>query len=558
VDVDFLHVLPECLVARLHGDPSPHGDVLFLAYPMLTSHRPRFGGRRPGYGVAFYSAARVLHYALRNDEVRYIYVLPTARCQLVDASSSPFVLPGAFTTAVEQGAALVNVRSLPAQHELSHVASLHIAALRPLALPADDPLQVNVNLVGGISLSINVLCGTAEWMGQVVSLHDSGEVPSLRIVCDASLQTQVHPHLLHTYLAQTAPTTADAGASPRPWSVTRDLARQARQASLQVPGSLIWVFLYQSLSASDAGSNRRWALASLTEQSDRAVWVLRYQSARSRRQHVIVYREHMAHAPLPDLLPMDDRYTFEWNDPLIAVWFPAVQSASSLYSPPPCLDPVSYVIATVRRARDARLCAPPRLWKDLPHFHGIREGITHPVSGLVIDFIDTFSRFHSASFPCAPDDSAYGGIGSTFAVLERGLALDYALAHDAFLGMSDDSTMDCACVSDTQGATPPCSMALPGFLPQIWSQVAAALPHFHHDSWEVTDPAAWLSDPPPSGPPFRCPCGAGFDTLARLQWHVNGPHPAGSQHSSALRLLPRMGGAYIVHDLATRAVRLCQ
>ena len=62
---------------------------------------------------------------------------------------------------------------------------------------------------------------------------------------------------------------------------------------------------------------------------------------------------------------------------------------------------------------------------------------------------------------------------------------------------------------------------------------------------------------PATGPPYSCPCGAGFGTLARLQWHVNGVHPPGSKHSPSLGLLPRMGGSYIVHDPESRAVLLC-
>ena len=63
--------------------------------------------------------------------------------------------------------------------------------------------------------------------------------------------------------------------------------------------------------------------------------------------------------------------------------------------------------------------------------------------------------------------------------------------------------------------------------------------------------------PPPLGLPYWCLCGASFDTLTRLQWHVNGVHPPGSQHSSSLGPLPRIGGSYIVYDPESRAIVLC-
>ena len=101
-------------------------------------------------------------------------------------------------------------------------------------------------------------------------------------------------------------------------------------------------------------------------------------------------------------------------------------------------------------------------------------------------------------------------------------------------------------------------MLQPGFMPRVWSQVASDLPNFAHDSWVAIGPSAWDSDPPPpTGPAYWCPCGAGFETLTRLRWHTNGVHPPGSQHPSSLGLLPRIGGSYVVYDPETRAVHLC-
>jgi len=107
--------------------------------------------------------------------------------------------------------------------------------------------------------------------------------------------------------------------------------------------------------------------------------------------------------------------------------------------------------------------------------------------------------------------------------------------------------------------TPPPPVLCPhrGLIPRVWSRVATDLPNFAHDSWVATDPSAWELDPPPLGLPYWCLCGASFDTLTRLQWHVSGVHPPGSQHSSFLRLLPRIGGSYIIYDPETRAIILC-
>ena len=105
--------------------------------------------------------------------------------------------------------------------------------------------------------------------------------------------------------------------------------------------------------------------------------------------------------------------------------------------------------------------------------------------------------------------------------------------------------------------TSQCSMSLPGFIPHVWSRVATNLPHFEHDSWIANDPTAWESEHFRPMVPYTCSCGEGFETMVRLQWHVNQAHPPGSQHSVSLGLLPRTGGSYILYDPLTRAVCLC-
>ena len=41
-----------------------------------------------------------------------------------------------------------------------------------------------------------------EWMGQTTQVHHTRGERSLHVICDASLQKQVHPHMLGMYLNQ--------------------------------------------------------------------------------------------------------------------------------------------------------------------------------------------------------------------------------------------------------------------------------------------------------------------------------------------------------------------
>ena len=75
------------------------------------------------------------------------------------------------------------------------------------------------------------------------------------------------------------------------------------------------------------------------------------------------------------------------------------------------MDPVAHVIETMGQAKEARLCAPPRLWKDLLGYHQIGEGMINPKTGSSFDVIDTFLRFDNGSFPCTKADMVYGGLG---------------------------------------------------------------------------------------------------------------------------------------------------
>ena len=312
-------------------------DRLFLAHQTRTTHKPRFARRRPRHGVAFTTAAQALQHAIRQTDVQYIYMLPTAQCNVVDTSAPRTPLSLACAQALATGAVLIDIASLPTEHGMSHVPPLCVSPMRPLALDDADPLRVHI-LVDGSPLSIHTICDTAEWMGQAGQTHSAGTAPPLRVVCDASLQKQVHPHLLRMYLDQTAP-----AANPPPpherWPCSQNRILLARTACKQLDGSLIWVFMFQPLSNRELFSHRRWALASLTQITGEQKWQLRYQSLTSGTHRTVIFRPHMANAPLPPVTPMDDTYTYDWPRPLDAVWFPASTPLDGLCSPPPVPEP---------------------------------------------------------------------------------------------------------------------------------------------------------------------------------------------------------------------------
>ena len=151
-------------------------DRLFLAHQTRTTHKPRFARRRPRHGVAFTTAAQALRHAIRQTDVQYIYMLPTAQCKVVDTSAPRILLSLACAQALAAGAVLIDIASLPTEHGMSHVPPLCVSPMRPLALDDADPLRVHV-LVDGSPLSIHTVCDTAEWMGQAVQTHSAGTAP---------------------------------------------------------------------------------------------------------------------------------------------------------------------------------------------------------------------------------------------------------------------------------------------------------------------------------------------------------------------------------------------
>ena len=94
-------------------------------------------------------------------------MLPAARCQVVDASALRVPVSAACAHTLTMGAVLIDVASLPAEHDMSHVPPLRISTMRPLALDDEDPMRVHV-LVDDTLLSIHTVCEAAEWMGQTI------------------------------------------------------------------------------------------------------------------------------------------------------------------------------------------------------------------------------------------------------------------------------------------------------------------------------------------------------------------------------------------------------
>ena len=84
-------------------------------------------------------------------------------------------------------------------------------------------------------------------MGQTTQVHHERDARSLHVICDASLQKQVHPHILGMYLNQPERMTTNRPPRVR-WSDERGSMHTARDACTQSPDSLIWAFLCQPLS----------------------------------------------------------------------------------------------------------------------------------------------------------------------------------------------------------------------------------------------------------------------------------------------------------------------
>ena len=164
------------------------------------------------------------------------------------------------------------------------------------------------------------------------SLFHSGPA---RIICDASLQKQVHPHLLHRYIERT-PTT---GNNPRPstrWPVLQKQTYLERAKCMTTPNCLIWGFLFQPPSEEEEFLRHRWILATMEKVDNK--WQIRCQSTTSTIQHAVIYRPHMKQQRWPPFAPLqNDAFPFLWDDPHGTVRFPATLSANvtNICHPPP-------------------------------------------------------------------------------------------------------------------------------------------------------------------------------------------------------------------------------
>jgi hypothetical protein len=223
---DFFLNKSAAVSALMHTRP----EALFLAHQTSTTHRPRFARRRPLHGAAFTSAACALRYAMGQADVQYIYMLPTTQCQIVDVSAPRIPVSAASTHALAMGAALVDVGSLPAEHAMSHIPPLHVSTMRPLSLNADDQMSVHLP-VDGAQMPIKTVCDAAEWMGQAAQTHDEDIARPLQVVCEASLQKLIHPHLLRMYLDQAGLTAAPSPPRER-WLRSQSRIRLAREACI--------------------------------------------------------------------------------------------------------------------------------------------------------------------------------------------------------------------------------------------------------------------------------------------------------------------------------------
>ena len=69
-------------------------------------------------------------------------------------------------------------------------------------------------------------------------------------------------------------------------------------------------------------------------------------------------------------------------------------------------------------------------WDDLLRYHDIDENVRNPSGHSIINIINTFASYGTATFPCTDKDTEYGGLGSHYSILERATALHHALQYE--------------------------------------------------------------------------------------------------------------------------------
>ena len=125
---------------------------------------------------------------------------------------------------------------------------------------------------------------------------------------------------------------------------------------MTTPNCLIWVFLFQPPSDEEEFLRHRWVLATMGKVENSNQWQIRHQSTKSTIQHAVVYRTHTKQQRWPPFAPLQDTFSFLWDNPHGTVWFPATLStdAINICHPTPHLDPISFITQTMQRTHDIR------------------------------------------------------------------------------------------------------------------------------------------------------------------------------------------------------------
>ena len=246
---------------------APHTDYLFLSHSTLATHRPRINRNRTRYGAVFPSLLDALIYASRHDDTNHITLLHKDDCVLIDPNqdplTNPIVMPSRITEELSSrpdcGIMALRLDSLSVAHSTAHIAPLLLNNLRPLTCAPHDATMVSIP-IGDYTFSLMSICDAFEWMGHTALLRAPCKSGPIRIICDASLQKQVHPHLLHQYIERN-PTPDNNLRPPSRWPVLQKHTHSERATCMTTPNCLIWVFLFQPPSNEEEFLRHRWILA---------------------------------------------------------------------------------------------------------------------------------------------------------------------------------------------------------------------------------------------------------------------------------------------------------
>ena len=140
------------------------------------------------------------------------------------------------------GIMALRLGSLSTTHSTAHITPLLLNNLRPLTCSLHDATMVSIP-VGGYTFSLMSICDAFEWMGHTALLKASCKPGPVRIICGASLQKKVHPHLLHQYVERTPTPDNNLRPSSR-WPVLKKHTHLERAKCMTTPNCLVWVFLF--------------------------------------------------------------------------------------------------------------------------------------------------------------------------------------------------------------------------------------------------------------------------------------------------------------------------